>query len=129
MLEHGQVDLERTNSAGETLLQTCAKTNQPEVIKLLLKKGAKVSAKRRDGHTPLLCASHNGHVEIVKLLLAYGADPFATASHDPDDPDSKNRCGAADHALERGHLEIYELILKAQSKRIKASPESSSGRY
>ena len=43
-------------------------------MKLLLEYGADKEAKDKDGWTPLIFASWNGHTEIVKLLLEYGAD-------------------------------------------------------
>jgi ankyrin repeat protein len=48
---------------------------QVEVFKLLLEKGADITAATKFYlHTPLHYASHNGHVEVVQLLLEKGAD-------------------------------------------------------
>jgi ankyrin repeat protein len=43
-------------------------------VRLLLEKGANVNAADRRGRTPLLRASRNGHIDIVKLLLEKGCD-------------------------------------------------------
>jgi ankyrin repeat protein len=45
-----------------------------EIAKLLIVRGANVNAQAQDGFTPLLNA---GTVELTRLLLEHGADPFA----------------------------------------------------
>jgi ankyrin repeat protein len=121
LIESRTIDLERTNSKGETLLMSCARKSPHEIIKLLLKKGANVHATGPHGHTALIFASYNGQLETVKTLLAYGADPFATATDDPD-PKSERRYDSARLAREQRHPEVYELIIEAQKKpRVRAS--------
>jgi len=44
------------------------------IVKLLLEKGAKVDERDSDGTTALWEASDDGYLEIVRLLLKYGAD-------------------------------------------------------
>jgi len=46
---------------------------QLEVISLLLENGAAVDQKDHFGHTPLMVAAIDGHVEAAELLLAKGA--------------------------------------------------------
>ena len=41
---------------------------------MLLKKGARTGIKDDDGRTPLHCATSNGHLETVKLLVNNQAD-------------------------------------------------------
>jgi len=45
-----------------------------ESAALLISKGAKVNAQKKDGSTPLHMAATHGNVEFVKLLIAKGAD-------------------------------------------------------
>ena len=44
------------------------------IVNELLKKGANVNAKTKDGYTALIWASSMGHTKIVAMLLAAGAD-------------------------------------------------------
>ena len=71
------------------------------MVKLLLKHGADVSAGVQDS---LYHAAKNGHDEIVRVLLANGAD--AAQCHD-----------AVALALERGHAEVVTLLKAATQKR------------
>jgi ankyrin repeat protein len=48
--------------------------NRPNIIKMLLEKGADVNKKSYDGFTPLHIAAQYGFDEIVKLLVDNGAD-------------------------------------------------------
>ena len=43
------------------------------VATVLLKNGANVNAKLKDGHTPLSMAKAKGHARMVELLKANGA--------------------------------------------------------
>lgn len=60
--------------SGSTLLATAALMGHTEVVSLLLKHGADVNAKSRDGGTPLHASAFLGRAETVKLLLEKGAD-------------------------------------------------------
>jgi ankyrin repeat protein len=48
------------------------------IARLLLKKGASLEARDRDGSTPLILAAGNGETAVVKLFLDKGADIEAT---------------------------------------------------
>lgn len=43
-------------------------------MKLLLKHGAKIDARTRDGTTATLAACDGGHTAVVSLLLSYNPD-------------------------------------------------------
>jgi hypothetical protein len=70
----------------------------------LLDQGADVNAKFRYGATALFKAAERGHVEIVKLLLARGAD--ATVK------DTFYGATAMTWALDGDHLEVVDVLLK-----------------
>ena len=69
----------------------------------LLDQGADVNAKFRYGTTALFKAAERGHVEIVKLLLARGAD--ATVK------DTFYGATAMTWALDGDHLEVVSVLL------------------
>jgi ankyrin repeat protein len=69
---------------------------------LLLDAGADVDAATDDGDTSLKVASHNGHIEVVKLLLDAGAK-MKLMEHD-----SPLRL-----ALKGGHTEVANLLADA----------------
>ena len=58
----------------EQLLVECVRGGDINAVISLLDGGANIEAKTRDGNTPLIKASWNGHTEIVKLLLDRNAD-------------------------------------------------------
>jgi len=69
-------DPSRGGQYGGTPLQVAA-TRVPEVTQALLEGGAPVNQRSdSSGHTPLWYAAHAGNLEVVKLLLNAGADPF-----------------------------------------------------
>jgi len=70
----------------------------------LLDQGVDVNAKFRYGTTALFKAAERGHLEIVKLLLARGADASVK--------DTFYGQTALGWALDGDHLEIVEVILK-----------------
>ncbi len=60
---------------GQTLLMTAARTGNPEVVKLLLDRGANPNAKEStNGETALMWAAAQNHPEAVRVLASHGAD-------------------------------------------------------
>lgn len=57
----------------------CLKDN-PDVVEMLLKSGAEPNARDAENQTPLyVTASRNSQLNIAKLLIQYGANPFLPA--------------------------------------------------
>ena len=54
---------------------------QPEIVKLLIEKGAEINAKDKSGWTALMLAARGGYPEIVKMLIEKGADFRITDKH------------------------------------------------
>ncbi|MBM9576586.1 ankyrin repeat domain-containing protein [Leptospira sp. 201903070] len=61
-----------------TPLMVAAREGEYLIAEYLIRNGADVNARTRDGHTALMMASTNRYPEIVKLLIQSGADVHAT---------------------------------------------------
>jgi len=108
LLAHGsQVNSPSRNEPRVMPLHSAVAGGHFEIARDLLAAGvavqntAQVNAKQAGDFTPLHAAAQNGQIEMVELLLEYGADPTAR-SQDGRTP--------ADLAWERGHLEIVDLL-------------------
>ena len=101
------------------ILGDALERNDPAQARRLLLAGANPDAAMAGDCTPLVYCAATGRAELVKLLLAFGADP---ARRDRD-----GRV-AADYARARGHLGIIELIDGAkQGAAAKSMPPKVSG--
>ncbi|RWS28717.1 ankyrin repeat and BTB/POZ domain-containing protein 2-like protein [Leptotrombidium deliense] len=87
------------------------------IVKLLLEKGANVEGgakvnEERATETPLQLASASGNLELVKLLLSYGAHPFlSTITTDCMSVPSKGCCSAIAVAAGHGQRVILRTLL------------------
>lgn len=63
------------NQAGWSALHYAAAGPRPEIVQLLLERGATVDARSPNGTTPLMMAARYGSEDSVKQLLERGADP------------------------------------------------------
>ena len=80
LLEAG-VNANATGPLGETALHLCARTGKVEAAKVLLANGAMVDAVESwRGQTPLMWATAQGHPEMMKALIAAGADVNARSA-------------------------------------------------
>ncbi|MHC4592876.1 MAG: ankyrin repeat domain-containing protein, partial [Planctomycetota bacterium] len=86
-------------------LHAAAKAGILASIRHLLKKGADANSYDPEGYTPLFPAAREGHEEVVKLLLAHGADPNTPGLQDNQSPLLA--------ALWSNHEETAELLLQA----------------
>jgi uncharacterized protein len=55
-------------------------------VRLLVAHGADVHSRTKDGVTAMLSAAFRGNVEVLRILIAAGADPAAAASFFPGGP-------------------------------------------
>ena len=85
-----------------TPLFEAARNGHTDVVRLLLKRGAKPNIAHDFGDTPLLMAAEDGHIEVVKLLLDGGADPNM-ADEDKDYP--------LHRAAREGYKGIVQMLL------------------
>ncbi|QMW25100.1 hypothetical protein F9C07_2141618 [Aspergillus flavus] len=68
-------DLNVADNAGNTPLQIASLEGCAPIVKFLLDSGCEIDTKNIDKDTPLIDAVENGHLDVVKLLLAAGANP------------------------------------------------------
>ena len=72
LLKCKDITVDKTDANGFSALYTAANKNKPDVVACLLAAGAKVNlACGEQRCTPLMTASLNGYVAIVKMLLAH----------------------------------------------------------
>ncbi len=68
---------------------------------MLLEAGADINAKTTWDYTPLSLAAYDGHIEVVRYLLAQGADPSIA---------TRNGVKPWRRAQKRGHWKIVKLL-------------------
>ncbi len=71
LLDRG-ADKKESLPTGVTLLKSAVNARRPEIVKLLIARGAKLN-ERRDGASALTVAATNGDLPMVKLLISEGA--------------------------------------------------------
>jgi ankyrin repeat protein len=72
LLDKG-ADPNAVSSGGATALMWS--TGDPAKVRLLLDRGATANVTTKDGDTALVTAARRGNVDVMRLLLAHGADP------------------------------------------------------
>ncbi|KAL2816436.1 ankyrin repeat-containing domain protein [Aspergillus cavernicola] len=75
LIESGRVDLERGNRWGKTALSLAARCEAGDMVQCLLAAGANPNFYLHPPSSPLNRAVFAGYVDIIKVLLAHGADP------------------------------------------------------
>ena len=94
--------LDARDSNGRTALMYASSGPFEEAVAYLLEQGAAVNAQGTlEGFTALMTAASEGLLEVVRLLLANGADPSVV----DEDGDT-----AASFARQNGHTEVLALL-------------------
>ncbi|XP_053564508.1 M-phase phosphoprotein 8 [Bombina bombina] len=68
-----EYNLDQEDSSGMTLMMMAAAAGQDDLLRLLIKKGAKINARQKNGTTALIHAAEKNHLTTVALLLEAGA--------------------------------------------------------
>ncbi len=104
LLERG-ADIAARDVNGRTALMYASTDDFGDTVELLLEAGADPNATDAgEVWTPLMFAAGEGQMEVVRTLLDHGADA-AMVDGDGD--------VAADHAVNRGHDEVAEVLRQA----------------
>ncbi|XP_065901976.1 CARD- and ANK-domain containing inflammasome adapter protein-like isoform X2 [Dysidea avara] len=97
------VNVNISNKDQHTPLHTAANRGHAEVVELLIRLGADVSAVEKNQSSPLHIAASYGHVEVVELLIRLGADVSAV---------DKNQHTPLHIAAFNGRIEVVELLIR-----------------
>ncbi|CAB1121042.1 unnamed protein product [Ectocarpus sp. CCAP 1310/34] len=101
LLQHG-ADVNRSRTAGATLLHTAANHKDVGVVEALIAAGADLEAEDTNGGTPLHQALRSGSSEVVQVLLKHGADQTKRTSRNQ---------GLLHEAAEGGSVSCVEALL------------------
>jgi ankyrin repeat protein len=102
LLDKG-ADVNRKDPQKLTSLHFAASGPFPEMVIMLLERGADInSAENADRFTPLMYAAAEGHLEVVKILVAHGAD---IAMKDKDGDTAESFARKNNHTEVAGYLQ------------------------
>jgi ankyrin repeat protein len=90
----------------DTAWELAVKGGDVDVVRELLRRGADVDSRDRNGQTALMLAAHAGYREVVETLIDHGASLNVTA---------KFGLSALMLAVVAGHTEIARLLARAGS--------------
>jgi ankyrin repeat protein len=102
---------------GATALFNAILKMRVSMVESLLKHGIDINIRNSDGMTPLMAAASTGNMQIIRIILAKGADTHAISTLGEN---------AGEMAARMGHTEAAKLlrIAKAGSARPHAAPET-----
>uniref|UniRef100_A0AAZ3P6U7 IQ motif and ankyrin repeat domain-containing protein LOC642574 homolog n=1 Tax=Oncorhynchus tshawytscha TaxID=74940 RepID=A0AAZ3P6U7_ONCTS len=108
-----------TDANGNTAVSEAAGGGQPEVITLLVERGADINTRGAFGRTPIYRAAFGGHLGAVQTLLQLGADP-RTHAEDGSTPEQVASEEAVVATLQNWDLSATDSMLskmKAEEQR------------
>lgn len=114
-----------SNTSEELPLIAASKAGNATEVKRLLEARTRLSDTDREGMTPLMHASANGHRKVVEILLEYGADVNYVVRRDPSVSDISGK-SALIFATENNQVEVIPLLMKAGAK-TKSESHNSMG--
>ena len=99
------------NHVGWTPLQVAIYKDHPNIVLLLLERGANTNTRSSQDQTPLYMASSRGSAEVVRLLIIHGADVDVECD-DLDEDSEKVRWTPLHAAMYNDHPDITLLLLE-----------------
>ncbi|EDX06151.1 GD10547 [Drosophila simulans] len=108
LVERAGANVNRQLDSVTPLMMACSTTHKDScvverIVGLLLRHGAVINVSDKYGMTPLMFASQNGFVGVVRLLIK-------DVSFDAVD---NQGCTAIFHAIEKNHVEVVKLLVEA----------------
>ena len=101
-LNNGDFPVTIQNSEGGNLLYGAAHANALQIAQYLIEDGTlNINQRDQQGYTPALIAANKGHLEMLKLLIANGANPKVR---------TKNNNTLLDLAFFSGQMEVVEYV-------------------
>ncbi|EPY87113.1 hypothetical protein CB1_000273064 [Camelus ferus] len=98
-----EYNLEQEDSSGMTLVMLAAAGGQDDLLRLLLRKGAKVNGRQRNGTTALIHAAEKNFLTTVAVLLEAGA--FVNVQQSSGETALMKAC-------KRGNSDIVRLVIE-----------------
>lgn len=138
------MDMDTSDPSGNTLLMIAAREGHFDLVKFLLDGKAKVRARNGYGESAIMFGALGGHLEVVKVLQAYGAEinhshwtplhyaawgghsvicSFLLEKGAMIDAQSANGTSPVMMAARQGHVETVKFLL-AKSADVKLSNDS-----
>jgi ankyrin repeat protein len=111
LLKKGLPSIEEMNardSVGWRILHEAALKGKLQLAEMLIKGGADVNGKTKNGATPLHHAAYNGHLEMAKFLISKGAIVDET-NDDGETP--------LEWAIRMGHEEVASYLRSLGDKK------------
>ncbi|XP_063161866.1 M-phase phosphoprotein 8 isoform X2 [Candoia aspera] len=99
-----EYNLEQEDSSGMTLVMLAAAGGHDDILRLLIRKGAKVNCRQKNGTTALIHAAEKNNLTTVALLLEAGAHVNVQ---------QKNGETALMKACKRGNYDIVRLMIES----------------
>ena len=99
------MNIDISDASCKTPLHAACVEGKYEAVRALIKTGADVNCKGKDGITPLHLASRKGHIKVLKLLLLKGANVNVV---------SKNGDTSLHYAALRNKVEAAKTLLKKE---------------
>ncbi|XP_051954154.1 CARD- and ANK-domain containing inflammasome adapter protein [Xyrauchen texanus] len=103
------MDVNGAHSSGDTLLHSAAEYGKEAIVYFLLRQGAKLTLKDREGRTALHRASERGHTAVALALAKAGADIHAK------DQASKTPMHLA---AQKGHERTVKALVHEEKKNV-----------
>ena len=109
LLAHPGIDVNVKNNGGQTPFYCACYGYTPCVREMLKDSRVKVNERNNDGITPLFWAVARRNVEMVRLLLEFGADPSLTTEKGES---PLSRCKALRESGQPEAIQIADLLEK-----------------